>query len=72
MNQVMDMLYKYKERFSLRDEVGTCPNIKVEIDVTDKSPFFVDLIISKKRYKFHRHRNEKITAFRNIKGRILS
>ena len=27
--------------FSLRDEIGTCPNIKVEIDVTDKSPFFI-------------------------------
>ena len=36
---VMEMLYKYKEAFSLRDEVGTCPNIKVEIEVTDKSPF---------------------------------
>ena len=34
------MLYKYKEAFSLRDETGTCPNIEVEIDVTDKSPFF--------------------------------
>ena len=31
----MDMLYKSKEAFSLRDEVGTCPNIEVEIDVTD-------------------------------------
>ena len=29
--KVMDMLYKYKEVFSLRDEIGTCPNIKVEI-----------------------------------------
>ena len=37
--EVMDMLYKYKEAFSLRDEIGTCPNIEVEIDVTDKSPF---------------------------------
>ena len=37
----MDMLYKYKDAFSLRDEIGTCPNIKVEIDVTDKSPFFL-------------------------------
>ena len=27
--------------FSLRDEIGTCPNIEVEIDVTDKSPFFI-------------------------------
>ena len=36
----MNMLYKYKEAFSLRDEMGTCPNIEVEINVTDKSPFF--------------------------------
>ena len=39
--KVMDMLFKYGEAFSLRDEIGTCPNIKVEIDVTDKSPFFI-------------------------------
>ena len=36
---VMYMLLKYKEAFSLRDEIGTCPNIEVEIAVTDKSPF---------------------------------
>ena len=39
--EVMEMLYKVNEVFSLRDEVGTCPNIEVEIDVTDKSPFFI-------------------------------
>ena len=39
--EVMDMLYKYREAFSLRDEIGTCPNIEVEIDVTDISPFFI-------------------------------
>ena len=39
--KVMDMLYKYKEAFSLRDKIGTCPNIEVEIEVTDKSPFFI-------------------------------
>ena len=38
--EFMDMLYRYKEAFSLRDEIGTCPNIEVEIDVTDKSPFY--------------------------------
>ena len=38
---VTNMLYKYKEAFSLRDEIGTCPNIKVEINVTDRSPFFI-------------------------------
>ena len=31
--QVMDILYKYKDAFSLRDEKG--------IAVTDKSPFFI-------------------------------
>ena len=39
--KIMNMLFDYKEAFSLRDEIGTCPNIEVEIDVTDKSPFFV-------------------------------
>ena len=41
--KVMDILFKYKEAFSLRDDIGTCPNIEVEIDVTDKSPFFIRL-----------------------------
>ena len=34
------MLYKYREALSLRYEIGTCPDIEVEVDVTDKSPFF--------------------------------
>ena len=33
--EIMDMLYKYKEAFSLRDEIGTCPNIEVGIDVME-------------------------------------
>ena len=39
--EVMEMLYKYREAFSLREEIGTCPNIEVEINVTDRSPFFI-------------------------------
>ena len=39
--QVMEMLYEYKDVFSLRDEIGMCPNIEVNIEVTDKSPFFI-------------------------------
>ena len=39
--QVMEMLYKYTEAFSLRDEIGTCPDIEVEIDIMDKFPFFI-------------------------------
>ena len=39
--EVMEMLYKYKGAFSLRDEIGICPNIEVEMDVTDRSPFII-------------------------------
>ena len=39
--EVMEMLHTYEEAFSLRDEIGTCPNIEVEIDVMDKLPFFI-------------------------------
>ena len=39
--EMMEMLYKYKEAFSLRDEIDTCPNIEVGIDMTDRSPFFI-------------------------------
>ena len=39
--EVMEILYQYKEVFSLRDQICTCPNIVVEIDVTDRSPFFI-------------------------------
>ena len=37
------MIYKYRETFSLRDEIGTCPNIEIDIDVTDKTPFSIRL-----------------------------
>ena len=37
----MHMLFKYKDALSLRSEIGTCPNVEVEIDATDKSPFFI-------------------------------
>ena len=39
--EARDMLYKYKEAFSLRDEIGTCPHIEVGIDMSDKFPFFI-------------------------------
>ena len=39
--QVRDVIYEYKDAFSLRDEIGTCPNIEIDIDVTDRMPFFI-------------------------------
>ena len=38
---VRDMIYKYKDEFSLRDEIGICPNIEIDIDITDRTPFFI-------------------------------
>ena len=35
------MLVKYREAFSLRDEIGTCSNIEVYLHVIDTSPFFI-------------------------------
>ena len=39
MKEVRELLYKYKDALSLRDEIETCPNIEVEKAVTDKTPF---------------------------------
>ena len=39
--QVRDMIYEYRKAFSLRDEIGMCPNIEIDIDVTDKTPLFI-------------------------------
>ena len=39
--EVRSLIYRYKDAFSLTDEIGTCSNIEVEIDIMDKSPFFI-------------------------------
>ena len=39
--EVRELVYKYNDVFSLRDEIGTCTNIEVEINVMDESPFFI-------------------------------
>ena len=39
--QLMNVVKKYKKALSLCDEIGECPNIRLNIDVIDDSPFFV-------------------------------
>ena len=39
--RLMKMLIKYRNAFSLRDEIGECPNLKADIKAIDDSPFFV-------------------------------
>ena len=46
--EIMDMLYKYKEAFSLRDKIRTCPNIEVEINIADKSFLLVYIMLERK------------------------
>ena len=38
---LMDIIKEHKQAFSLRDEIGKCPNIKINIDVIDDSSFFI-------------------------------
>ena len=69
--QVRDLLYQYKDAFSLRDEIGLCPNI--EIDVTDKSPFFIRLFHTNEDDKVDlRQGDEVIVLFGHFEGRLLS
>ena len=40
-DQYMRATGKYRNAFSLRDEIGECPNLEADIKVIDDSPFFV-------------------------------
>ena len=71
--QVRDLLYQYKDAFSLRDEIGLCPNIEIEIDVTDKSPFFIRPFHANEDDKMILDQgNEMIVLFRHSERRLLS
>ena len=39
--RLMKMLIRYRDAFSLRDEIGECPNLEADIKVIDESLFFV-------------------------------
>ena len=57
--EVRSLIYKYKDAFSLRDEIGTCPNGKVEVDVMDKSTFFIR--------PFHAREEDKVLLDQEMK-----
>ena len=54
-----NLIHEYKDVFSLRDEIGMCPNIKVEIDITDRRPFF--------RRPFHAREEDKAILDKEMK-----
>ena len=35
------LIVRYRDAFSLRDEIGACPNLTADIQVIDESSFFV-------------------------------
>ena len=57
--QVRGLLYKYKDTFSLRDEIRLCPNIKIQINVPGKSPFFIS--------PFHANEEDKVILDKEMK-----
>ena len=40
MQALYKILLKYREAFSLRDEIGLCPNMEVKLELKDKTPFY--------------------------------
>ena len=62
-SRLMKMLIKYRDAFSLRDEIGECPNLKAYIKVIDESPFFVrPFQISEKDKPFMDEQMERLVS----------
>ena len=63
----MDLIIAHKKAFSLRDEIGQCPNIKVNIEVNDPSTFFVrPFSIAEEDKSPHGQVYAETSGFRNI------
>ena len=62
-SRLMKMLIKYRDAFSLRDEIGECPNLKADIKLIDESPFFVrPFPISEKHKPFMDEQMERLVS----------
>ena len=62
-SRLIKMLIKYRDAFSLRDEIGECPNLKADIKVIDESPFFVrPFPISEKDKPFMDEQMERLVS----------
>ena len=49
--QVRDLLYKYKDAFSLRGQIGLCPNIELKLMLLTNHPFLSDHFMPTRRIK---------------------
>ena len=72
-SRLMKMLIKYRDAFSLRDEIGECPNLKADIKVIDESPFFVrPFPISEKDKPFMDEQMERLVSLGILSKNITS
>ena len=39
--KLLKVLCKHKKAFSLKDEIGECPYMEVELELNDTKPFFI-------------------------------
>ena len=61
------MIMKYRQAFSIRDEIGECPNIKADIKVIDESHFFVRLFkISEEDKPLMDKQMERLVSLRKL------
>ena len=70
--KVRRLIYKYKDAFSLRDEIGTCPNIEVEIEITDRSPFFIRPFHAREEDKAILHKEMKRLCYLGVLKEVFS
>ena len=70
--KLRNLIYEYKDTFSLRDEIGTCPNIKVEIDIINSSPFFIRPFHAREEDKAILDKEtKKVVLFGNFEGKAF-
>ena len=61
--RLMKMLITYRDAFSLKDEIGECPNLEADIKVIDESSFFVrPFLISESDKPFMDNQMERLVS----------
>ena len=70
--EVRQLIYKYKDAFSLRDDIGTCPNIEVENRCDRQDPILHKTFpCTRGRQKHFGQRNEETMLFRHHDRRFF-
>ena len=61
--KLMKLVLKYRDSFSLRDEIGACPNLTADKQVIDESSFFVrPFLLSERDKEFMDEQMERLVS----------